>query len=178
MVGGDGIHIAPLYSLPQGIQTLLALHRRRADEIPAVFPLEDIPGEVQVVGAGLHIDFQTLVLGRRDGFHTLLVGHMYDVKRGVQAPGPGNGSPVCLSGYKLRPGGIVIPGAELALRGKLFREGGEDLFVFRMDADQRAGLLGLLQDLIEIAVLHAKVIDHIYFKRGDAVVHGLLHGIE
>ena len=47
-----------------------------------------------------------------------------------------------------------------------------------MDVDQRADLLGLLEDLVEHAVLHAEIIDHEDFEGGNAEIDGFLHGVQ
>ena len=178
MVGGDGVDLAALDGIPQSQAALLALHRGRADEVPAILALEDVAGELQIVRAGLHVDLETLVLGLGDGLDAFLIGHMHDVEGSVQALGPGDGPAAGLAGHELGTGSVVIPGAQLALVGELLDEGGEDLVVLGVHADQGAALLGLLQDLVEIAVLDAEIVNHVHLEGGHAVIHGFLHGVQ
>ena len=178
MVSGDGVDLPALDRSPQSLTALFGLHRGRADEVPAVLALEDVAGELQIVGAGLHVDLEALVLGLGDSLDAFLIGHMHDVEGSIQALGPGDSPAVGLAGHELRTGSVVVPGAQLALGDELVDEGGEDLVVLRVYADQGTALLGLLQDLVEVAVLYAEIVNHVNLEGGDTIVHGVLHGVQ
>ena len=178
MVCGDGVDIAPANGCPERLTALLALHRRRAYEIPCIFQLIDIAGKFQILRTGLRIDGIALVLCPGHSLDAAFVRQMDDIQRCAGGFCPGDGTLVCLFFHKFRTGCVMIPGIRLALCQKLLCEGVDDLVVLCVYLDQCAHFFRLLQDLIEHTVGHAEVIHHEHLKRRHAVVHRIGDGVQ
>ena len=178
MVSRDGVDIAALYRFPDSVLGFLALHGRRAYEVPAVRALVDIAGEFQVLRTGFCVDLVALVLCLGHGFDALLVRQMDYVQRSVGCLCKIDRALVRFALDEFRTAHVVIPRVSLALADVFFGQGIYQFVVLRVDRDQRAELLGFCEQLVEHAVLHAEVIHHEHLVGSHADIAGVLYAVQ
>ena len=173
----NGSDIASLDAFPESLLAFFAFHWRRTYEVPSVWPLVNLIGEMQVLGTCLSKDGISFVSGLCDFCHTLGIGQMYDIHGCIQALCPLDSSEIRFSFNKFGTAGIMIPGRGLALCKEFSGERIDDLLVFSVNADECTDFLCFSQNLVEQAVCNAEVVNHEDLKAGYAVFNRFGHAV-